>query len=244
MTMIFEKLARKRLSEEVADHIEEAILDGKFVIGSQLPSEQQLADNFGVSRNVVREAFKFLKARGLIEIRNGSGAYVCQLTGEPTSSALGRYIRMLGAHQSVEMLYEVRRLIEGENVRLAALRATDEDLAVIHECLTRMRKHTASLEKWAQADLDFHLALARAAHNPFLSILLEPLMGQLRDVIIEGFVIPGAVERGLRAHEQIYACIVAHDAEGASAAIIEHLHDSEARVERIYTQRENQESRS
>src|SRR5262245_17681453 len=176
--MTFEKIERKRLSEEVADRIEDAILNGRFSIGSQLPSEHQLAHTFGVSRNVVREAYKFLKARGLIEFRNGSGAYVCQLTSEPTSSALGRYIRMLGAHESVEMLYEARRLIEGENVRLAALRATDEDLKTIHDCLSRMRKHTTSVEKWAQADLDFHLAVARATHNPFLSVLLEPLVSQ------------------------------------------------------------------
>src|SRR5436190_7356616 len=113
----FEKVERKRLPEQVAGEIEEAIIGGTFGVGSQLPSEQNLADQFGVSRNVVREAFKFLKERGLIEIHNGSGAYVCQPSGEATSNALGRYIRLLGAESSISALYEARRTLESANAR-------------------------------------------------------------------------------------------------------------------------------
>src|SRR3954447_11094963 len=107
----FNKISRKRLPDMVAGEIEEAIIDGTFAIGTQLPSEQQLATQFGVSRNVVREAFKFLKERGLIEILNGSGAYVSQPSSEATSNALGRYIRLLGAQSSIAALYEARRVL-------------------------------------------------------------------------------------------------------------------------------------
>src|SRR5262249_45389122 len=102
----FTKLQRKPLPEMVAGEIETAIIEGTFAVGGQLPSEQQLANQFGVSRNVVREAFKFLKERGLIEIMNGSGAYVKHPSYTPTSDALGRYIRLLGAHESIVDLYE------------------------------------------------------------------------------------------------------------------------------------------
>ena len=240
--MTFEKMTRKPFPELVADQVENAIMHGTYKIGAQLPSEQQLAGEFGVSRNVVREALKFLKARGLIEIRNGSGAYVIQPTSEPMISALSRYIRMMGLHRSVEMLYEVRRLIEGNNVRLAAERATSADLETIGECLARMKANADSLEKWAQADLEFHLAIARSTQNPFLSVLLEPLMDQIRSVIVEGFVVPGAVERGLDAHDRIYAFLVERDADGAYEAIMEHLRDSETSVEFIYTHRNSAES--
>lgn len=228
---IFRKIERKRLPELVANEIEEAIIDGSYAFGSQLPSEQQLANQFGVSRNVVREAFKFLKERGLISIMNGSGAYVCPPSSEQTSSALGRYMRLLGAHDSIEMLYEARRLLEGANARLAAQRADAEDLATLSACLQRMRDHKGSLERWSAADLDFHLTVAKATHNPFLAVLLEPLVDQLRGVIEEGYFVPGAVERGLQAHNKLFQYLQSKDADGAYEAIIEHLLDSEARVE-------------
>lgn len=231
----FHKVERKRLPEIVAAEIEAAIMDGAFVVGSQLPSEQQLADQFGVSRNVVREAFKFLKERQLIAIRNGSGAYVTRPSTEPTSDALGRYLRLTGMHESIEDLYEARRILEGWNVRLAAQRADQHDLERLHACLQRMEAHAESMEQWSEADLDFHRAIAQATHNAFLSILLEPLVGQLRGVIAEGFLVSGAVERGLDAHRKVYAGIRNRDADGAYATIMEHLTDSETRVRSIHS---------
>ena len=69
----FEKVAKPRLSQLVANQLEEAIISGAFDIGARLPSEQTLANQFGISRNVVREAFKILQERALIEIVSGSG---------------------------------------------------------------------------------------------------------------------------------------------------------------------------
>lgn len=227
---LFSKVEQKRLPEMIADKIEQAIIERSFDVGAQLPSEQQLADQFGVSRNVVREAFKFLKERGLITILNGSGAYVAEPSSAHTSTALGRYMRLLGTHEALSDLFEARRLLEGENARLAAERATDADLAALEDCLRRMRQHAGSMEKWASADLDFHLAIARATQNPFFTLLLEPLVGQLHDVIAEGYTVPGATDHGLQAHIQIYEAIKAHDTERAESAILAHLRDSELRV--------------
>ena len=231
----FTKVQRKPLPEVVAGEIEEAIIDGTFAVGYQLPSEQQLADQFGVSRNVVREAFKFLKERGLIEIMNGSGAYVKRPSHAPTSDALGRYIRLLGAHESIVDLYEARRILEGWNARLAAERADGHDLDYLGRCLQRMEDHAGSIEKWSEADLDFHLGVAKATHNAFLGLLLEPLVDQLRGVIAEGYMVPGAVERGLQAHQNLYRLIIDRNVEGAYIAMIEHLSDSESRIEANHT---------
>lgn len=233
----FGKIERRRLSEVIANQIEDAIMSGTFSFGSQLPSEQQMAVQFGVSRNVVREAFKYLKERGLIQIRNGSGAYVSEPSTEPTSEALGRYIRLIGAQESIADLYEARRILEGSNVQLAAQRADSNDLAKLYHCLSLMETHRDSIELWSKADLDFHLAIAEAAHNAFLNMLLEPLVGQLQGVIAEGFMIPGAVERGLESHRKLYKLIEARDADGAYQAIIEHLRDSENRVQAIHSKK-------
>ena len=224
----FQKIERQRLFELVASELEESIVAGTLTVGAGLPSEQRLADQFGVSRNVVREALKLLQERGLIEIINGAGAFVAQPNVGATSNALGRYLRLTGAHSSIDALYEARRILEGSNARLAAKRATSDDLNTLSNFLARMREHAGSIERWSEADLGFHLAIATATHNPFLSVLLAPLVDQLRDVIAEGYVVPGAVERGIAAHTLIYNCIKNKDEDGAGKAITEHLLDSES----------------
>ncbi len=227
---VFAKVEQKRLSEVVADQIEEAIVKRAFEVGVQLPSEQQVADQFGVSRNVVREAFKVLKERGLITIQNGSGAYVAEPSTEHARSALGRYLRMTGSPDNLGYLFSTRRLLEGENARLAALFATEEDIVALEACLQRMREHAGSIEKWSSADLDFHLTIARATQNPFYAILLEPLVGYLYDVIATPYNLPGAIENGLESHLEIIDAIKARDPERAYRGIIAHLQDSETRL--------------
>jgi DNA-binding FadR family transcriptional regulator len=226
----FKPVERQRLSQIVADELEEAIISGTLGVGARLPSEQSLAKQFEVSRNVVREALKMLQERGLVEVVNGSGAFVTQPNAGATSTALGRYIRLIGAGSSLAALYEVREILEGSNARLAAQRADAQDLATLATCLQRMEEHIGSIEQWSAADLDFHLAVARVTHNPFLRALLEPLVDQLRGVIIEGYLVPGAVQTGLAAHARLYHCIKSRDPEGAHQAIKDHLSDSAARV--------------
>jgi GntR family transcriptional repressor for pyruvate dehydrogenase complex len=237
----FEKVAKPRLSQLVANQLEEAIISGAFDIGARLPSEQTLANQFGISRNVVREAFKILQERALIEIVSGSGAFVSQPNSDATSGALGRYIRLIGMNSSIEAIYEARRILEGENARLAAKRACAQDLEKLSACLARMREHKGSIKRWSDADLDFHLIIAEATYNPFLGLLLEPLVDQLRNVISEGYMVPGAIETGLKAHIILLDCIEAKDPEGAYRAIMDHLCDSEKRV-RAYEERRKAEA--
>lgn len=232
----FERIGKPRLSQSAARRLEEAIISGTFGMGARLPSEQTLANEFGISRNVVREAFKILQERGLIQIVSGRGAFVSRPNSEATADALGRYIRLSGVDSLVEAIYEARRTLEGENARLAAKRASPQDLENLFACLARMRDNEGSLERWSEADLDFHLMVAKATHNPFLSLLLEPLVGQLRSVIAEGYTVPGATQTGLGAHMRLYDCIKARDPEGAYRAIMDHLNDSERRVQ-VYEER-------
>jgi DNA-binding FadR family transcriptional regulator len=226
----FRKIERQRLSHQVADQVEEAIVAGRFKVGSRLPAEQKLADQFEVSRNVVREALKIVQERGLVVIVNGSGAYVSQPDSGAMRDALGRYLRLVGVDSSVKSLYEVRKILEGSNARLAADRADEKDLETLAACLRRMKEHADSIDLWTDADLDFHLAVAHAAHNPFLSAILEPLVTQLHQVIAEGYLVPGAVETGFKAHQRILKCIEDGDGEGAYRAMMNHLHDSEQRI--------------
>lgn len=226
----FKKIERRRLSHGVAEQVEEAIIAGRFAIGSRLPSEQALADQFGVSRNVIREALKIVQERGLVRIVNGSGAYVAQPDSVMPREALGRYLRLVGVDSSYKSLYEARKILEGANARLAAERANQDNLKTLARCLEEMQAHVNSMDEWTEADLEFHRAVARATHNPFLSALLEPLVGQLHQVIAEGYLVPGAVEIGFKAHHRILQAIENRDAEAAYRRMMNHLHDSEQRV--------------
>jgi GntR family transcriptional repressor for pyruvate dehydrogenase complex len=234
---VFNKLDRVPLPEQIAGEIEEAIIAGKFAVGTLLPSEQQLADQFGVSRNVIREAFKVLKERGLIRIQTGAAAMVVPPDSRKTSTALWRYLRMQPPRNEVEALYEIRRLLEGEAARLAAQRIHKLDLDYLWECIERMARHAGNIKAWSDADLDFHIGVAVAAQNPLFRILLFPLVEQLRDVIQEGYAEPGAAERGLEAHRQIFDRIRHGDTEGAYQAMLNHLHDSQERVARLHARR-------
>lgn len=226
----FKKVERQRLSQSVAGELEEAILAGRFEIGARLPSEQTLADQFGVSRNVIREALKMVQTHGLVNIVNGAGVFVAQPNPGTTGAALGRYLRLAGLDSSLGSLYETRKIIEGANARLAAERAHPDDLTALAKCLARMNSSIASMDQWTEADLDFHLGIAHAAHNPFLSMILEPLVGQLHDVIADGYRVPGAVETGSKGHQRIYKALVEHDADAAERAMLQHLEDSRNRI--------------
>ncbi|MCL5997241.1 MAG: FadR family transcriptional regulator [Chloroflexi bacterium] len=194
---MFKKVTKTRLYELIADEIQNAILSGAFSVGDRLPSEQSFATQFDVSRNVIREALKVLQTRGIIDILDGSGAYVTQPNVGSVTNALGHYIKRIGADSSLKSLYEVRQILEGWTVRLAAERADSHDLENLRDYLTVMQDNmTKSIDLWTDADLNFHIAIAKATHNVFLPLLLEPLVDQLRTVIAEGFLSPGAVVTG------------------------------------------------
>lgn len=228
----FGRVERQSLSEKVAAETEKAITSGAYPVGSRLPSEQTLTTQFGVSRNVVREGLRLLQERGLLETRNGSGAYVLPPATQTATNALSRYMRLTEKPNQVRALYEARRVLEGANVTFAAERANEADIAEMSAALERMRDFDGSVESWSEADLAFHLAISRAAHSVFLGMLLEPLVGQLRNVIEEGFQIPGAMKAGFEEHERILESIRHHRPDEARENMHYHLHQSESHVQK------------
>ncbi len=227
------RLFRKRLYQQVADDIEGAILSGTYPSDTKLPSEKKLAKEYGVSRNVVREALKRLKERGLVFIRTGSGTYISQPTTKPVSDGLHRLLVYSSNSISVAHFYEIRRMIEPDVASLAALHATEEDLEAIKAAYHRMEKNQANRQAWTEADLEFHLAIAGATRNPLIPSILNPLNEPLMKVIQAGLEEPSGAEAGLRAHRRIIAAIEAGKPGEARQAMLDHLKDSEQRVSEI-----------
>jgi DNA-binding FadR family transcriptional regulator len=226
-------LQRLSLFEALAAQLEEGILSGELEAGAKFPSEESLRRQFGVSRPVVREALGRLRERGLIDTVNGSGTFVKQPDADHLTDALVRHLRVsTGDTESLRKVYEARIAIETATACLAATRATTADRKEIESRLEEMKAQRRDVTRWTAADLGFHLAVARASHNPFLATLLAPLVKVIERGIIESFRSREAVLAGIRAHERLWEAISRRDAPAAEAAMRDHLLDSERRFAR------------
>lgn len=224
---------RRRLYQQIADDIERLILDGTFPPDSRLPSEQEFAERYGVSRNVIREALKSLKEIGLVSIHTGSGTYVRRPTMKQVSQALNRFVRHSLHDFSAAHFYEIRRMLEPESACLAAQRATPEDIDTIRATLQNMEESQTDLEAWSCADLEFHRAIATATQNPLIGNIIDALIEPLRVVIVAGYAEPQGTSFGLEAHKQITSAIQEHDGARAYQAMMNHLLDSEQRLAKV-----------
>jgi GntR family transcriptional repressor for pyruvate dehydrogenase complex len=165
--MPFQPVDSRRLYEQVADQIGALIRAGEFAPGCRLPAERDLAKSLRVSRPVVREAMIALEIGGLLEVRTGAGAFVCDQPAAPAAP--------INAGHSPSDILSARMLIEGETAALAAARATPLDLVAIAAQQDEMiREHDLGRD-WRAADLGFHTAIARASGNAALTTVVERL---------------------------------------------------------------------
>ncbi|MBI3453741.1 MAG: FadR family transcriptional regulator [Rhodospirillales bacterium] len=229
MTPTLSSVRRLRhLSDQVFQVLMEHISAKRFPPGGQLPTEQQLAVSFDVSRAVVREALACLKADGFVETRQGSGAFVTQKPG-------GKSFKLIegGSAPALDRqhIFELRAAVEVEAAGFAALRRTEADLAAIRAGLTAMTDALRAGADGSEADDRFHQAIAAATHNPHIRRLLEFLNRQFSDtrrlswMEIETAGEPAAAKRrnAQREHERMFAAIVAGDKRAARREARQHL---------------------
>ena len=159
-----------RLSEEVSGNLQRRIARAELKPGDRLPTEKALGDAFGVSRAVVREAIARLKADGLIETRQGSGAFVVEV---PKTINL-RFWQGAGPElDELRDIFELRAMVEGAVAELAAQRRDAGDLQAMAGHLQAMDLAMSNGTDGTEADDNFHIALARATHNAYVSQLVE-----------------------------------------------------------------------
>ncbi len=216
-------LKYRRVSEEVADQLREAIFSGKLKPGDRLPPERDLAEQFGVSRLVLREALRSLEQMGLLVVKRGygGGTFVSQVDKAAVSQSLSAMIRL--GETSVDDLTEARLIYEPEIARLAAERATEIDLAKIKTLLDEQRT-TLSRQSFGQpTNLSFHRAIAEATRNPVLIILVDAVMDPVREAVQHLKFPRGANKKILAAHERIHRAIKQHKPELAYKVMLQHV---------------------
>ena len=220
-----------RLSEEVSGDLQRRIARGELQPGDRLPTEKALGEAFGVSRAVVREAIARLKADGLIETRQGSGAFVVEV---PKSINL-RFWKSEGPElEELRDIFELRAMVEGAVAELAAQRRDDDDLRAMTEHLKAMDDAMENGVDGTEADDDFHIAMAKATHNSYIRRLVE-FLGQhfsdsrqlaWHDTNLK-LKLPQASQRE---HRALLDAIAQGDAEGARRRALEHLRGAAGRL--------------
>jgi GntR family transcriptional regulator, transcriptional repressor for pyruvate dehydrogenase complex len=232
---MYAPLDRSRLYEQVANKIETMIVSRHLKPRDRLPSERDLAESFAVSRTVIREAFKLLEARGLIEILTGNGVFVSQPDSSTVAKSLGMYLHLQGAVQDSEFkIHELRRILEVEIAGLAAERATAAELELLWQIIERMGAEALSREQMAMLDLEYHVMLAQATHNEMISLVYEPVIEHLRQQLILAWQrYDQSPEVFNRQHRELYTAVRDHDPARARAAMTAHLAYARMQLDRF-----------
>jgi GntR family transcriptional regulator, transcriptional repressor for pyruvate dehydrogenase complex len=228
---IYKAVRAARLYVQIVQQIEQSIVEGKLSPGDQLPTERELAQQFGVSRTAVREAVKTLTEKGLVESFSGRGTFVTAPKAQSSHKPLDAFFQ-IGDLEDPANLVELREIIEPEVTILAATRIEEQQLAMMREAVALMERSMKQPEAYIEADLDFHLALAEAAGNPLILSLLDSIVGVLRSQRLGIFGVDGGPERGQTHHKRILEAIERRDPAAAREAMRAHLeqirHDSAA----------------
>jgi len=181
----FRPVATRRAFEEIASQIRGRLARRALRAGDRLPPERELAEQFHVSRNTLREALRSLEIAGLLELKKGAtgGAFIKEGGGDAAVAGLADLYH-LGAIKP-EHLTEARIVIGTEVARLACLRRTPADLAALRRNVEEAEAATAEgdVARRAAVNYEFHRLLARAAQNPVLIVLTDALMEMTRHFV-------------------------------------------------------------
>lgn len=217
-------LRRETLSDQVADHLATLIVDQQITPGDLLPSGVKLAQRFGVSRPIIREALASLEARGVIKVANGIGAIVQPLTSEPLRAFFDRAVQ-LRSETLIELL-EVRKGIEVQSAILAAERRTADDVASMADVVAGMRQYLRTPERYTDLDAELHLLIAAASGNAMLYHLVESIRGPLKASIREGLrltVTDDQYHQLQVVHDRLFEAIERGDAHAAGLCMTQHF---------------------
>ena len=208
-------------SAGVAARLEDYIRRGGFKAGDRLPSERQFSELLGFSRTAVREAVKQLNQKGLVRSSIGRGLFVAERSSDAVAASLDTLLHL--GDGTVGDVMEMRHIMGTAAARLAATRATAADREELRALLEEMERDWRRPGVLRRVGGAFHLVLARAAGNPLLAALMEPVLA-LMDRVRADVPIPGGpTEQGVRGHRRIYDAVAARDAAAAAAAMEEHL---------------------
>jgi GntR family transcriptional regulator, transcriptional repressor for pyruvate dehydrogenase complex len=217
----FQAIRKTRVTEVIVEQVRHRINSGHLKAGDRLPPERDLAKDLGVGRSAVREAIRALEFLGLVETKPGEGTFLAAGRESPAASLLDP--DRLGMLDTVRKLLEVRRVIEPDLAALAAQRATPEQVGKLRAALEEQRGQVERGESGIEADTAFHVHLAEAAGNEFLSQIMDSLMERIHDTRETWLQRKGRPFRSVRDHQLILRAIEKRDPKAAERSMRRHL---------------------
>jgi GntR family transcriptional repressor for pyruvate dehydrogenase complex len=223
--MPFKQIRTAKGSDLAAQQIRDRIAAGEFAPGTKLPSVTELASSFQVGLSTIREALSALKATGWLDIRHGSGTYVCERL--PTGDAAAS-LDLLPLADSFRDLIEVRKYIESGSASLAAQRRTDLDLRELAGIVGRMEAALGDEAQSEDADMAFHIRIAAASGNPLFMSMMQSLTDRLREHMKGSrqlwlYAERASAEKLLAEHRGIFDAIRDGDEEAAFQRMLQHI---------------------
>lgn len=239
--MIFQSVAPERAYQAIVTQIEHQISVGNLHEGDQLPGERELAEQFGVSRVVIREAMRNLQARQLVEVRHGSGTYISK-PGDTLSHSLTLLLKL--EESSLLDLYVVRQALELVAAPRAAQYATAEDIERLKSSLEDMNTIVGKgieveehFHIFTKSDIELHARVAEASHNVPLATLQRAILPMIMSGRLEIINRTGGFKRFIarsipsiviEEHSNIVSAIINHDPAAAEHFVYKHLQRSMA----------------
>jgi DNA-binding FadR family transcriptional regulator len=167
---------KEKLSERITNQIRQDISKGKYPANEKIPAEPELMKLYGVGRSTIREAIKSLAISGILKVQQGSGTFV---NDDQETGSIDEQLK----HADFNDIHAVRRLLEEEIVKLAAINHTEEQINEMERCLEDRRLAILAEQplQCANADIAFHMVIAQASKNKVLAQLYKSFTIIIRD---------------------------------------------------------------
>lgn len=217
--MAITQIEKVRVAEQVYEHMLEMVADGTWSDGTKIPSENELSEMFGVSRNTVRQVIQKMNALGILEAKQGRGTFVKKID---TSFYLNSLIPTiyLDAQSSVAIL-EFEKSIQVESVKLAGKKASDEEIYGLVNYVNLM-KNAVDSDAFYDYDKEFHLYISKITGNELFVKSMNIFKRMMRKNLVS-VVNKYGRSQSINAHEEIYRNLKERNVEEAARIMDEHL---------------------
>ena len=215
----YEPIKRQNITEEIIDRFLELVRNGHLAPNEKLASERELGERFGVSRTVIREALQGLTSMGVL-VKDRSNLYVCSSLSNIIVKPISVLIKSTPDIMNLKILFEARLAIESQIVRIAAMKATEDEILRLEECLDNA-KNSPDVEAM-QYSVEFHQLICECTRNPILQEMFSIIFNILQEMRSNERSLE-QVRFSQRIHREILEAIRNHDPDRAEKVVIKHL---------------------
>ncbi|MET3506187.1 FadR/GntR family transcriptional regulator [Halalkalibacter oceani] len=205
------KVQHRKLVDQVLEQLKQYLLSGEFQVNDKIPTEPKLMEELGIGRSTLREGIKILVYAGVLEVKQGAGTYIRSL-----HFSSNQFEQRLNEAKQ-EDIFEVRKMLDLEVVRLAAKRRTEEDLLQLKGYLDKRNQalQEGNYSAYIDFDIEFHAAIAKASQNTLLYELYQTITPKLRNILSGLILKTDRYQDNTEIHLRLFRAILEQDPDEA-----------------------------